>query len=227
MRCRSFIIAALTALLVSLVVPVTAKADGCPPAVRPNAVGPGGFFTDPSVGADFNSGLLGPKPMPSGPVGRLIGLVLYQRFGTTPDGKPMSASDFVHTFYRDTKDASKWNWPDHDGFADTPQDQTLTAGTLIDRFGNPTGQFLADPKTPYAARGLPPSNLTSYGGTPVANYHVYCVVTQLKVKSGKIAPGFGQKGGGTQYFIPNISPDVRDNIQNHLDNHDLVEVVPT
>lgn len=215
MQCRSFIICALTALLSSVALPVTAKADTtCPAAGSGPNVPASSPFTDPSV-PDFNSGALGPNPMPSGPVGKLIGG--YNRFGVPP----MTAKDFVHKYYNDSQDAGKWAWPTNFGFAGTPQPYTLKKGQLVDRFGSPYGQFLASEKgTPFAARAMPPSSLSSFGGTTEANYHVYCVLKELTIQSGKIAPAFAQPGGGIQYFLGNAR------VMDLIAGNDLVEVAP-
>jgi hypothetical protein len=85
-------------------------------------------------------------------------------------------------------------YPPNNGFDGTPTNTTLQPGTKIDRYGgNPDGKFFSDPGTPFSNRAMP-------GSTPPSQYAVYEVLKPLNVQSGKIAPWFGQPGGGTQYL---------------------------
>ncbi|KAJ7355156.1 hypothetical protein DFH08DRAFT_690281, partial [Mycena albidolilacea] len=72
----------------------------------------------------------------------------------------------------------------------------LPAGTLLDRFGPPSGRYLSPAYTPAAQRALPPSRFN-----PPMEYHVYEVLTELNVTAGTIAAAFGQPGQGTQYQL--------------------------
>jgi hypothetical protein len=221
MRFRPFVVGTLTALTLSLVVPVTAKANpSCPPpGVPPKSPVASTPFVDPSVDAKFQSGLLGPNPLPSpsGVVGKL--LLGYQRWGTL---ETLTTKDFVNKFWSDTLPTGPgWVYPTFPGFDGQGHPGKLVQGNIYDRFGNPTGQFMADRNTPYAARALPPTNLGTYKDSPEANYHQYCVVKSFSVITGTIAKGFNQVGGAQQYYLEN------DSIQNHLNNGDLIEVAPT
>lgn len=62
---------------------------------------------------------------------------------------------------------------------------------MFDRYGEPTGEFLAWEGTPYENRSL-----ASYGET--ANYYRYKVTKPFKVIEGDITPWFDQPGGGIQ-----------------------------
>lgn len=86
------------------------------------------------------------------------------------------------------------DWPTNykDGFAGNPIKETLPVGTRVDRFGGPSGSFLAPEGTPYVQRSLPPSSLNE-------PYYSYRVVKPLPVESGPAAPAFDQPGGGIQY----------------------------
>ncbi|KAI0757880.1 hypothetical protein BC629DRAFT_1584563 [Irpex lacteus] len=67
----------------------------------------------------------------------------------------------------------------------------LQKGTLLDRFGGETGNFLSPKGAPYTQRALPPANLNNNrnNASDYPNgYHVYEV-------------WFGQPGGGTQYVL--------------------------
>jgi hypothetical protein len=220
MRYRSLIIGALTALLLSLVPPVTAKATDCPPAGSgPVAPADSQAYTVPP---NFATGLLGPATMPTGAVGLLLGG--YNRLGVPP----MDAKAFLDKYYKITgedptthKKTGDWIWPTNFGFAGTPQPYTLKPGQLVDRFGSPFGQFLAAEKgTPFAARGLPPQSLNTQHDQTEANYHVYCVLKDLKIQSGKIAPAFAQPGDGIQYFLGNAR------VMDLIAGKNLVEVAP-
>ena len=70
-------------------------------------------------------------------------------------------------------------------------------GTLVDRYGDTGGTFVAPVGTPYEMRSLPYIENS-------AAYHVYRVIKPIpNVYSGEIAAAFGQLGGGTQYKLPN------------------------
>jgi len=83
-------------------------------------------------------------------------------------------------------------WPANDGFVGRPTTQTLQPGTVVDRFGPPSGSFVAPAGTPIAQRSLHPSGLTQ----PL---HVYEVVRPVQVQAGRTAPWFDQPGGGMQF----------------------------
>ncbi len=63
---------------------------------------------------------------------------------------------------------------------------------MVDRYGYDGGTFVSPKGTPYTERALPP-------GTDSKPYTVFEVVESVEVKAGKIAPWFGEKGGGIQY----------------------------
>ncbi len=80
----------------------------------------------------------------------------------------------------------------------------LQKGTLLDRFGGETGNFLSPKGAPYTQRALPPANLNNNrnNASDYPNgYHVYEVVKAFEVYAGPIAEWFGQPGGGTQYVL--------------------------
>jgi len=88
-------------------------------------------------------------------------------------------------------DCRYW-FPQRDGFAGRPKAVVLRAGTVIDRFGQPTGNFLAPADASYMGRAVPYDRLKM-------PYYRYEVVKPLRVQAGKAAPWFDQPGGGMQY----------------------------
>jgi hypothetical protein len=89
--------------------------------------------------------------------------------------------------------ACEYWWPPHKGF-DAPSTETeLKVGTLLDRFGSPTGNFLSPNDTAYDKRAIP------YDETKVKRYR-YKVLQPLKVQIGSSAPWFDQPGRGIQYL---------------------------
>jgi len=98
------------------------------------------------------------------------------------------------------RDPYNWNWPEKLGFAEEPVKTTLPVGTRLDRYGEPGGSFLAPKGTPYGERALAP-------GAKSEKYYEYEVVKPLPVMQGKIAPAFGEPGGGIQ-ILPNMEQRV-------------------
>ena len=72
--------------------------------------------------------------------------------------------------------------------------ETLTSGTIIDRYGsNGSGRYFSPDGTPYAERALPPFMERQ-------PYNRYRVVQPFDVKAGEIAPWFNQPGKGIQFL---------------------------
>jgi hypothetical protein len=198
MRCRAFTIGTLTALTMSLLLPVSAKAATCPHQVSP---APATANSTPyKVPDGYPAGLLGPNTLPTGPVVTKL-LVGYKRLGDPP----MDDKAFLTQFYRNNPDGSGgWIYPTNWGFDGKDEPHTMNPGDVVDRFGSIYGSFLAnDRDTPFAARALPPASLNTSDGDSQASYHVYCFLTPLTVRSGRIAGAFGQPGGGVQYILGN------------------------
>ncbi len=87
-----------------------------------------------------------------------------------------------------------WRYPAPNGFAGPTARGELPLGTLIDRFGPPSGSYLSPVGTPFELRALPPDTID-------APYYVYRVIKPLPVTSGDTAAAFGLKGGGVQYLL--------------------------
>ncbi|UCZ73546.1 glycohydrolase toxin TNT-related protein [Dickeya zeae] len=103
-------------------------------------------------------------------------------------------------FDRFRKSSTEWDWPKNLGFAEDPVKATLPIGTRLDRYGEPSGSFLAPKGTPYEQRALAP-------GAKAEKYYEYEVIKPLPVIQGKIAPAFGEPGGGIQ-----ILPDMQERV---------------
>jgi hypothetical protein len=206
MHRRPFIFSALSALTLSLLLPLTAKADVCPQA---GSGVPSPFSSTPyDVPAGYKPGILGPATLPKASTVAQL-LVGYNRFGHPG----VSAAGFLAENYRQLGEdpqthqpTGEYKYPPDNGFdpKNPGQPYTLQPGETVDRFGQPDGTFLANKRgTPFNQRALPPSNLNTYSGSPESNYHVYCVLKPLKIQKGGIAPAFGQDGGGEQYYLGN------------------------
>ena len=83
-------------------------------------------------------------------------------------------------------------WPENRGFDGKPSATILQPGTKVDRFGYDSGTFVSPVGTPYTNRSLPI-------GTDKKPYTVFEILKPVEVQAGKIAPWFGEKGGGIQY----------------------------
>lgn len=197
----------------------TAHAQGSAPA----AAGPDAVTADGSCAKPFGDNwALGAADLPGkAPLGPLL-----KNWVRTGKGSP--APDVFLKQWR-TADGKDWKWPGNDGFDGPKKIVKLKAGAHVDRFGQPTGTFLAPTDVSYAARAVPPSNLRTYPGGAVCNYHVYKVGKPFGVYEGAIAPWFGQPGKGLQIKLdqaadPTLPKDV--NVKWLLD-HKYLEELPT
>ena len=93
-------------------------------------------------------------------------------------------------------DAAEFAWPPGQSFPEGGCDHgeavRLAQGTILDRFGSNEGRVFSVPGTPFAARSLPPDQLT-------AGYHRYEVLRELPMWWALSAAWFGQPGGGVRY----------------------------
>ena len=85
-------------------------------------------------------------------------------------------------------------YPPNNGFLGMPQKTKLEAGTLLQRTGNFAGRFVAPAGTPQQMLSLPYDKV----GQPTTIFQVQQTVEAL---GGRVAPWFGQMGGGTQYLL--------------------------
>ncbi|HEX5769636.1 MAG TPA: TNT domain-containing protein [Nocardioidaceae bacterium] len=116
----------------------------------------------------------------------------YDRFGgQTPEA-------FAGT-WGNGRGGYNWDLVPNDGFDGERVVMDMFPGERLDRFGPPEGRYLSPPETPYAERGLPPSNLDAT--QPNFGYHQYEVLERFPAEVGYIAPAMSQPGGGLQVFV--------------------------
>ena len=130
------------------------------------------------------------------------GNVVESVTGDIESGKAIGTDELV---VRDTKfldadeniDWEKWA-PNGGRVPETiKENQTIPAGTIIDRYGSQWGKYTSPAGVPYEQRALP------YIENPNA-YHKYEVLKPIdNVTISEIAPAFEQVGGGIQYELPN------------------------
>ena len=118
------------------------------------------------------------------------------------DLAPKSAVRYVYDGaadrYRDTVTgrfvaARDLPWPPNAGFASSTTG-TVKAGTILDRYGSPTGRFLGEPGASISQRGMA-------AGSDAMQYTRYRVLRPFEAKYGPAAavPEFGASGGAIQY----------------------------
>jgi hypothetical protein len=94
----------------------------------------------------------------------------------------------------DARGKPNWNWPDtHDGAVEGTESPTqLKPGEYLDRYGPDEGEFLCPSGTSYPERSVPADRLSG-------EYHQYKVLRPFTANEAKIAPAFGEPGGGIQF----------------------------
>jgi Tuberculosis necrotizing toxin len=152
---------------------------------------------------------LGPKYLPgNGTIARM--LTGYVRFSYS------GSQGFLLCYWRAGQTFANWRYPADHGFVivqGQPAEHmvVLHPGQEIDLFGNPGnpanpsankgGQFVSPAGTLYRNRALPPTNLDTYSASAPFNYYLYQVRKAFSVMAGRIAPWFGQPGGGIQDYL--------------------------
>lgn len=92
-------------------------------------------------------------------------------------------------------------YPPNDGFSGCVEKITLETGTLLQRTGSLYGSFVA----PYGT----PSQLLSLPYDKIGQATTILEVAQpINVLAGRVAPWFGQIGGGTQYLLSSSVNDL-------------------
>ena len=88
-------------------------------------------------------------------------------------------------------------YPKNNGFDGVPNQTILEEGTIIDRYGEPTGNYAAPQGTSLDARSLPPNTKST------TLLHTYKVAMPLPALEGPAAGSFWFQtgGGGTQYYF--------------------------
>lgn len=93
-----------------------------------------------------------------------------------------------------TSTALQTYYPPNNGFFGTVENVTLQAGTLLQRTGDLAGRFVAPAGTPQQMLSLPYDKI----GQPTTILEVQEAIQAL---GGRVAPWFGQTGGGIQYLL--------------------------
>ena len=88
--------------------------------------------------------------------------------------------------------------PPFGGFA-IEQGTSVKAGTLLDRYGGPGGEFLSPAGTPFPLRGLPADQASRL-------LYTWRVIRDVEVRGGIVQEAYGQPGGGYQYWF-NVPAD--------------------
>jgi hypothetical protein len=136
--------------------------------------------------------LIGPTAAPTGDSSRWLGAsaVGGEYDAWLPLHLPANARPGLRGWWLDHN--SQYLYPPYEGFATGPRIVTLARGMQVDRYGQPTGRFLAPAGTSYEARSVP------YDKAKM-EYHRYVVIRPFSVQTGRIASWFDQRGGGIQY----------------------------
>ena len=130
------------------------------------------------------------------------GNVVESVTGDIESGKAIGTDELVvrDTKFLDADENIDWEkWAPNGGRVPgtIKENQTIPAGTIIDRYGSQWGKYTSPAGVPYEQRALP------YIENPNA-YHKYEVLKPIdNVTISEIAPAFEQVGGGIQYELPN------------------------
>ena len=82
-----------------------------------------------------------------------------------------------------------------EGFLDEGREIVLSVGTKVDRYGTRGGAHVSPAGTAFGQRSLPEVQR-------FAIRRIYAVKKPITVRSGEVAPGVGQVGGGVQHLLP-------------------------
>lgn len=85
-------------------------------------------------------------------------------------------------------------YPPNDGAVGMAENVIVESGTILSRYGYYKGKFFDHETDAFEQRALPRT-------TNRNQYHRYRVKKSLSAQKAKIAPWFGEPGGGTQYKI--------------------------
>ena len=133
-----------------------------------------------------------------GVIGGLIGWgvgAAITAVGATITGSASTATaPIVKQVAEKASTALQTYYPPNDGFSGVAQKITLEAGTLIQRTGDLVGRYIAPAGTPTQMLSLPYDKI----GQPTT---ILQVQRSVEVLAGRVAPWFGQIGGGIQYKL--------------------------
>lgn len=124
----------------------------------------------------------------------MVDRVKLSQWEYKPDGRLYNEYKGVYDnplYYNQTN--GKINRSEYSGFKGLPREGIIEKGKIIDRFGEPSGEFLSPVGIPFEQRALAPHSSR-------ANYYQYEVKKSFKVVEGEITPWFDQPGGGQQLF---------------------------
>ena len=100
----------------------------------------------------------------------------------------------VASFADDFASSGASYWPPNRGFSAQPNKVTLQSGSMIDRYGSPSGSFVSPQGTSFATRSLPASSMSK----PL---NAYEVVKPFNIDAGLSSPWFKQSGSGIQFDL--------------------------
>ena len=96
----------------------------------------------------------------------------------------------------------KIKWPSNNGFVEEiPNEVTVNTSLILDRYGELTGQFMANATDSYESRALAPHS-------EKAKHYYYKPTEEFTMVAGTAAPWFGSNGGATQYLKYNTNGDI-------------------
>ena len=121
-----------------------------------------------------------------------------------PLGGHPDAASFAQEYYGPTGDPKwpmGWRWPPNAGAVPgTEHTVTPGAGTVVDRIGGMGGEYFSPRDTPFGERSLPPDRVSLQRRYwEIDESHPDLASGRLRLEESRIAPWFGQPGGGQQY----------------------------
>ena len=129
-----------------------------------------------------------------GLVGWGVGAAITAVGAAATGGAATTATPVVQQVAEKASTALQTYYPPNDGFSGAAQKITLEAGTLIQRTGDLVGLYIAPAGTPTQMLSLPYDKI----GQPTT---ILQVQQSVEVLAGRVAPWFGQIGGGIQYQL--------------------------
>lgn len=90
----------------------------------------------------------------------------------------------------------------------------LETGLVVDRFGADGGRLLHPAGTTFPQRSQPPSELDE--ALPDYGLRAFRVVRPVEVRAGRVAPWFGQPGGGLMFQLADVSNDIGDLLEDGI-----------
>ena len=123
-----------------------------------------------------------------------VGAAITAAGAAVTGGAATAAAPVAQQVVEKTSTALQTYYPPNNGLVGAVQKITLEAGTLIQRTGDLVGRYIAPAGTPTQMLSLPYDKI----GQPTTILQVQQCV---EVLAGRVAPWFGQIGGGIQYQL--------------------------